>query len=214
MSGFASTRLQDEADRVAALRDRSPQARAAMHLVEEMTMVPGSVERHRVTGVHLRMTDAMTAMCRQSYLRHKDGAGAWVPPFSPWQIAVGMRYRDLVERHQAGGVRCASLEAQRGGGGGGEFIDAFVAEGVEIDRMRRQIGGGVALAVRRIRPSLRAGRRQVTVRGVVDAVCLDGLLLGQVLRAHGWARDAAALEVLRGALCGALDRMMGVAGRG
>lgn len=208
----ALARRVDEGARVAALRDRGPAARMAMHLVEERSMLPGSVERQRVTGLHLRATDALTAMCRQEYLRHRDCDGAFVPPFSPWQIVAGVRYRDLVERHLAGGVRCASLEARGAGGGGqgGEFIDAYVAEGYEIEALRWAIGDGVALVVRRIRPSLRAGRVAVGVRRLVDAVCLDGAVLSDVLRVHGWAKSTAHLDALRAALCDALDRMSGV----
>ncbi|MBY0134497.1 hypothetical protein [Paracoccus yeei] len=144
--------------------------------------------------------------------KDKNGKPAPAPaPFSKGQVNAARLYRDLVERHNAGGIRCASLEARRGCGpsAGGEFMDAFIAEGDAIAWMRRQIGGGVAMAVRRVRPSKRgkAEARNIPDRVLVDAVCLDGLSFGQVLERHGWAKDGKNAQGLIVALAAALDRM-------
>ncbi len=131
--------------------------------------------------------------------------------FTPSQIAVARHYRNMVERHSAGGVRCASLEAMPGGSGnGGEFIDAFVAEGDSIRAMQRRIGGGVALEPRR------AGRRRAAIQDavLVDRVCLVQEPLAKVLRGHGWSVCGDHVEVLARALCAALDRMGCTLGRG
>jgi hypothetical protein len=197
-----------EAARVAALADRSVAARVAVHLVEEREMLPGSVERQRVRGLHFRVTDALTAMCRAAELRHEAKDGAFVPPFTMVQVHAGQTYAALVERHGAAGVRLASAEALGGSGGGsGVFIDGYVDQGRMIGALQRQIGGDVALSVRRVRPSARGGRVAVTVRRLVDDVCLNGLTLSRVLERHGWAPKGDHREALRLALCGALDRM-------
>lgn len=133
---------------------------------------------------------------------------------TPGQVAIGHRYAALVERHDAGGLRCASLEAGRGrSGDGGGATDARLAEAREIAALRRRIGDGLAMPVRRVRPSDRGpGARQITDRELVDAVCLGGLDLTGVLRVHGWSEDGKNRLALRRALCDALDRMSGYRG--
>ncbi|WP_235841862.1 hypothetical protein [Cereibacter johrii] len=135
---------------------------------------------------------------------------AFEPPFSPGQIAMARHYRGLVERHSAGGVRCSSIEAQRGGSPtGGEFMDGYLREGEELARLRARIGTGSALAVRRIRPSKRGSKAAILDRTLVDMVALSGLTLSEVLAAHGWAKRTDSLSALRIALAAALDRMQG-----
>lgn len=131
------------------------------------------------------------------------------PPLSHGQIAMARLYRDTVERYSAGGVRCASLEAGRGGAGGGDFMDARLVAGRRIDAMRARVGDGVALTVRRLRPSVRGSRAVIRDIVLVDSLCLRDLTLSEVLSEHGWAKDRKLLDALRGALAGALDRMMG-----
>lgn len=151
----------------------------------------------------------------------KDKAGKPAPgpaPFTKGQVNAARLYRDLVERHNAGGMRCASLEARRGCGpsAGGEFMDAFIAEGDAIAWMRRQIGTGSALAVRRVRPSKRGGEgaRNILDRVLVDAICLDGLSFREVLERHGWAVSGQNAKAIMGALAAVLDRMQGHGGAG
>lgn len=140
------------------------------------------------------------------------------PPFTKGQVNVARRYRDLVERHEAGGMRCASLEARRSSGpsGGGEFMDAFIAEGEAIAWLRSRIGDGVALAVRRVRPSARGGKRArlITDRALVDAICLHGGTFERVLDGHGWGVSGQNRVLLVAALAAALDRMSGCRGAG
>ncbi|WP_406870462.1 hypothetical protein ABEB22_12620 [Thioclava sp. 'Guangxiensis'] len=131
-------------------------------------------------------------------------------PLSKGQILVGRYYRDLVERHDAGGMRCTSLEATQGGaaGSGNCFMDDFVAEGRAIERMRSRIGTGVAMAVRRVRPSARGvAARTITDRALVDAVCLSDMTLSQVLVQFGWCSDGKNRRAMRMALSEALERM-------
>ena len=130
--------------------------------------------------------------------------------FTSSQIDMARHYRDLTERHTAGGMRCASLEAGRGGGGSGEFIVAYVKEGQVLASLHRRIGPGAALVVRRIRPSARGGAAGIILdRDLVDRVCLGQQTLSQVLRGFGWSEAKKHRDALRTALAGALDRMQG-----
>jgi hypothetical protein len=155
--------------------------------------------------------DRMVEAARRAHARRGEDAGPFVAPVTPGQAAIGRHYAGLVERHEAGAVRCASLEAWvQGGGGGGSVTDARLAEGREIAALRRRIGDGVAMSVRRVRPSARgAGAGAITDRALVDAVCLGDADLSDVLRRHGWSVDGKNREALRRALVGALDRMQG-----
>lgn len=133
-------------------------------------------------------------------------------PFTKGQVNIARFYRDLVERHDAGGMKLASLEGRTGGGGAGRnFMDAYLAEGFAIDRLREAIGGGVALAVRRVRRSARGTdcARLILDRVLVDAICLKGRSFGWVLEGHGWAKTGRNVRALTDALAAALDRMQG-----
>jgi hypothetical protein len=71
------------------------------------------------------------------------------------------------------------------------------------------MGTGAAMQVRRIRPSSRgtAARGIITDLALLDAVCLEGVVLSAILMRFGWAVDGKHRESLRKALSGALDRM-------
>ncbi|GAA4218575.1 hypothetical protein GCM10022290_09380 [Sagittula marina] len=131
------------------------------------------------------------------------------PPFDGGQVQAGRDYAALTERVASSGVKCASLEALRSGGGGGS---GGVSEAVARDMQRLaalhvRIGAGLAKDV--VRPSRGGMRSTITVRTLVDDVCLGDRTLAQVLRRHGWADDTRVKAVLRGHLRGALDRMRG-----
>lgn len=132
-------------------------------------------------------------------------------PFTASQVAMGRQYRDLVERWMSAGVKCSSVEALSSGGGGdgGGFMDAVLADRQRIDMLRRRIGDGVAREVRRNRPSRRGSRKSITDRRLVDMVCLEGCSLSDVLQRHGWAVNAKLVADLRASLSRALDRMQG-----
>ncbi|MCI5096645.1 MAG: hypothetical protein MRY77_10060 [Rhodobacteraceae bacterium] len=135
--------------------------------------------------------------------------------FTPGQRAIGRFYGTLSEKLAASGVRCSSVESMpQKSSGGGEYIDAVLRDRELLDRLQRRIGGGVALSVRRVRPSDRARRGLIGDRALVDAVCLGGLTFSEVLVRHGWVAEGARaqgkhIKSLRVALCGALDRMSG-----
>lgn len=120
------------------------------------------------------------------------------------QIGVARFYRDLKERHAAGGMRCASLEAMPSGSGGGsgDFMEAYVSEGRQIAAMERRIGDGVAL-----RASKRGGGGMIWDADLVAMVVLRQMTFGAVLRARGWGVDVRCRKLLAQALGASLDRM-------
>lgn len=137
-------------------------------------------------------------------------------PFSPSQVAMGRFYRDLVEKHAHAGVKCSSLESlsQRSAGNGSDFIDAVLRDRERLQQLHRRIGDGASLVVRRHRPSARGSRSTITDRRLVDMVCIEGMAMSDVLKAHGWSVRSAFIKDLRKALAAALDRMQGPVRRG
>ena len=190
-------------------------ARGPMQLVPNVVRLPGG--RARVEGAHWVTADPLTVMCRLAFDRHQaSGSTApFVAPFGPGQIAMARRYAALVERHEAAGQKCASLEARPGGSGGGDgrgFIDAYLDEAAEIARIRRRIGPGATLSVRRCRPSQRGARVSIPDLVLVDAVLLHGRDLSSVLDQHGWAVSGPHRAAARAALASAMDRAQGWVG--
>lgn len=195
-------------------------ARGHCVLVPHIAMVPNGTDAHGEQS----WTPAPTGYGHRSSVRQMDvfdrmalaATRARRPaPLTPGQIAVARRYRDLVERHDAGGIRCSDLDRATGPGAGSDFMDAYLAAVREIESIRRRIGGGASLAIRRIRPSTRGGpaRRAILDRALVDMVCLGDRTLSEVLRGHGWQVDGRHRAALTEALSGALDRMIGYRGK-
>lgn len=218
------TRQRDEAARIAAILAVStpPEALAAapvapargpMRLVDNVVLRRGGMP-HRDGSRHGRRMDQLSIMCRHAWERRAaSGSEArFRAPFDPGQIAMGLHYQALVERHAAAGVKCASVEvrAMASTGGGGDFMVAYLAETRELAMLKDRIGAGVALDVQRVR-----GKAQpITARALVDAVCLHGLDLTAVLKRHGWGAKGQQRDALRLALANALDRMQGYPQKG
>jgi hypothetical protein len=191
-------------------------ARGAARVFQPVVMVPGGKQGWKAEPAGYRGRNAVAAMDIFDDMARKAAAKGLPAPFTSAQVTVARRYRLLVERHSAGGIRCSRLEQRTGSSGkGGEFMDAFVAEGDDIRRLRTRVGTGVAMQIRRIRPSARgtAPRGIISDLALVDAVCLEELTLSAVLTRFGWVSDGKNREALRAALGAALDRMA-VAGRG
>lgn len=119
---------------------------------------------------------------------------------------VALRYVTLQELVDAPNV-CADLNSAGATGkisDGGATYRVGLAE--ELRAYQWAIGSGVALA-----PKSRRGRRRpVTDRTVVDLICLGGVDLSGVLRAHGWGLRASFRHHLEARLLAALDRMRDV----
>ena len=187
-------------------------ARGPVRMVDMMASYPKGDDGFEVKPAGflgrktLRLADSFDVMAAKA-ARHKKPA-----PFTPAQVAMGRFYRNLVERHESAGVKCSSLESlsQRGGGGSGsDYMDAVLRDRDQIGALRKRIGVGSAMVVRRIRPSGRGPRTSITDRRLVDIVCLEDGTITDVLRAHGWANDAKLRVALCKALAEVLDRMMG-----
>ncbi len=161
----------------------------------------------RMAGVGLRVVDVWDRI--ELAARRRAGDRPFVPPFTSGQVAVARAYAAAVEAHEAGLVKGQRLDAS-GGGDASAAMDAYCDVGRQVSAWRARIGGGTALALRRVRPSARgAGARPISDRAAVDAMCLGGLTLSEVLRAHGWSVTGLHVEGLRTAISGALDRMQG-----
>lgn len=185
-------------------------ARGAMMLQPNFVVMPGGTRKR--DGAHWRNAGPLSVMVEQARQRH-DAKGReeeeFTAPFTPSQIAVSEDYRALVERYEAGLCKTSSLEAGRAGSGGaGLAIDTYIQEARWLDELRRRIGDGVTMQVRRHLDRDNA-RRAIPVRALVDMVLVHGKTLSDVLRAHGWAKTTVHLRMVRGELCAALDRMCG-----
>lgn len=185
-------------------------ARGAMMLQPNFVVLPGGTRRR--DGAHWRAAGPLSVMVEQARMRHDAKGGdeeAFSAPFSPGQIAVSEDYRALVERQEAGLTTASGFEAGRSrSGGAGLAIDTYIEEGRWLDELRRRIGNGVTMQVRRHLDRDNA-RRAIPVRVLVDMVLVHGKTLSDVLRAYGWAKKTTHLAMLRGELCAALDRMQG-----
>ncbi|WP_259998065.1 hypothetical protein [Leisingera sp. M523] len=221
-------REKEEAARIDAVKacgivpavcgDRIPEApaRGAFRVFEPVQFYPSGEKDYEAKPAGfegrkaMQMADAFDVMAA-SAARKKRAA-----PFSPGQMAMGRHYRDLIERYESAGVRCSSVEAIRSGGSGqgGEFIDAVLRDREEIERLRRRIGNGVAMEVRRVRPSKRGTRGAISNRVLADMVCLHDKTLSDVLKKHHWSVNGDTVKAVTRALAGVLDAMAGPVRRG
>lgn len=221
---FAALRLAEEAQSIATMKADAtpPPAFAAAPVapafglkvpVAAYEIVSGGTRRQ--VAPHFRRADVFDVIESNGIASAARRGVDYQPDFTPGQVAMARLYRDMVERHGAGGLRGTDLNASGGAGGGGGFIDAHIDLGDRIKALRRAIGSAAALSVRRVRPSARGkvGARVISDRALVDALCLHGLDLNGVLRAAGWSADGHHRKALRQALAAALDRMQGYSDR-
>lgn len=155
-----------------------------------------------------------TRMRRAGKNTKKRKPPAFEPPFTWGQVQAARDYAALVERCNASGVKCSSLESlSQSSGAGGDREAAIFADFARLRLLHRRIGTGLAKRARRHRPSESSAghvpRSAVTVRSLVDRVCLGGMTISEILKADGWALNAKIISDLRLELCMALDRMQG-----
>lgn len=220
----AERRLDAERDRIAAIKaaaqppaDCGPAiiaapARGAGVAFQPLEMRPKGKDKWQAVPVGYGGRSAVRAAdVFDRMIASADRAGRpW--PLTPGQIAVGRRYRDLVEWRAAGAIKCSAIDGRQAGSGERDFMDAYLSVGRELDGMKRRIGDGVAMQVRRVRPSARGDglRGPIFDRALIDMVCLQQMLLTEVLRRHGWAASKGQhRDALREALSASLDRMIG-----
>jgi hypothetical protein len=160
--------------------------------------------RHRKAIARLDVFDVMTAQARR---RSKDAP----PLFTAAQVAAGRAYAELTERAGASGYSGTSLEVSAvrvRGAGNGDWIEARLRDSRRLDRMRAAIGLDYALGPSDLRRHMDRGlRHAIPVRVLVDAVCLDGLTITEIIRARGWPARTTTIASVRASLCAALDRI-------
>lgn len=145
------------------------------------------------------------------------------PPFTAAEVAAGRAYRALHERVQSAGVKCsAAFDVQAGGGGGADFMDAYIRDVQRLALFHDAIGAVIAKDMRRVSADVAERvivsddmlsplkKRIITVRALVDAVCLHEETLSGVLERHGWSVAGKNRNTLCAALCAALWRMQGI----
>ena len=222
----AAWRAMASADRVAAIKAAyTPPAacgpdvvvapaRGAFRTYDPIGLVPGSTERvrseaHRGEGEAIArkgvaVVDVFDRMMVEAARRNQPA------PLTPSQISIGRRYRWVAEQHDAGGFKMSSINSTGGGTGAMDVMDLRLAERKELVELRRRVGVGVAMKVRRVRPSQRGtGARVIHDIDVIDRVCLGDLTVTEVLREFGWSTYSGNTIALRAALCGSLSRMIG-----
>lgn len=184
----------------------------------DMPVAPARGPVRPFMPVEVQMTDA--GNWRETKAGYNDGTGprhaARVRDvfdrlghrLTPGQVETGRQYAAFVEKLEASGMGSVNLDGVSAGGRD-DVAERICAMRAEVQAMRRRIGADEALTVRRVRPSRRGGRRAVTLRELVDQVCLGDKTPLQVMLAAGWARDAERARELVVALGEALDRMAG-----
>ena len=177
-----------------------------MRVQADFVVATGGTRRR--DGGHWVDMCQLEVMVARAAVRHGGQDVAFVPPFTPGQIAVARDYRALSEQREGSALRCASLEAGRGGGGSGLFIDAFIQQGLWLAELHRRIGTGVAMDVRRHMDRGNVART-IPVREALDLVVLSDRSVSAVLTRFGWITAFKHRKVLRAQLVGALDRMQG-----
>ncbi|MFB9223560.1 hypothetical protein [Paracoccus cavernae] len=196
-------------------------ARGGFRVDRQFTMVPNGVDENGLekwavapTGYGhrsaIRAADIFDRMQAQA-LRAKRPM-----QLTPGQVAIGRRYRSLVEMLNADGCKLSSLDGSSGSADGGNWMDRRLEISGELAALRRRIGGQDALMVRRVRPSLRAVRDagedprcKFSNLDVVERVCVDDFSVGDVLRHYRWQYNSRNMKAVLEALRAALVRMEG-----
>lgn len=188
-------------------------ARGPARTVDFMASYPkGETSEVKPAGYAGRKTVVMLDSIEVMRLQVRRRGGTFA--LSDEQLGMARLYHTLVQTLEAGAVRCVNLEGQTGGGGSREgFTDHRLDLHRRVDGLRARIGNGVAMEVRRIRPSARAGdgmkRANIPNRALVDLVCLYDLTISEVLGRYGWSVKGDTVKAAMRALAAALDRMLG-----
>ena len=141
-------------------------------------------------------------------------------PFTAGQVGAARDYRALHERVQTAGVKCSKVfDVQMGGQGDFDFMTAYMRDTERLARLQDAIGSVIAKSMKRVRPDtaqrvvisddtfLPADKSIITVRALVDGVCVKERSLSDILKRYGWSVTGKNRKVLQVALCAALDRM-------
>ncbi|WP_299686708.1 hypothetical protein [uncultured Tateyamaria sp.] len=200
-------------------------ARATLKPYTELQRIAVGTEDFEITPVRYvsgspaQERDVFDRMTEQAHRRSGDQGG----PFTRAMVSAGRSYREITEEVHGFGVKGSSaFDGALGGCGKVDAMDAYIAKAERLRWFHEAIGDGVAKSNKRKAPIYEGqtsvgsyhlrdiGRKLITVRVLVDAVCLHGQALGPVLGAHGWSRSAKNTKTLQSALCAALWRMQGI----
>ncbi|MEL6959820.1 MAG: hypothetical protein AAGL89_12800 [Pseudomonadota bacterium] len=167
------------------------------------------------SGAPARALDLFDKMMAQSS-RRRDG-----PAFTMLHAMAARKYRDLTEQVKSSGLAASPVFSDKlGGSGKRDAMDAYMANTQRLAWMHASIGDAIAKDIKRKAKAIdnggrivgevelrQIGKRLITVRMLVDLVCLQEKSLRAVLMAHGWRDSGKNLKTLRAALCAALERI-------
>lgn len=129
-------------------------------------------------------------------------------PFTKLQEDAGRHYRDLTLDLQSRGFAHSSLcSTPRGSSSGRDFMERYSDDQRQLLALQHRIGNGVALPVRRLRPSERGSKRGILDRDLVDLFVLHEKTLSDILLKHGWKANGKTRATLLAALGATLDRL-------
>lgn len=157
-----------------------------------------------------RVADVFDLMHARQTKAHREAHGVL---FNPSQIAIARIYRALVEDVSRGNMRNVNLEGAGGGGCDDGALAAFTDRRAQVEAMRRRVGVGDAMPLRRVRPSDRGQRVAIARLALVDQVCVGQMTLSEVLERAGWVANGQHRCALRAELQECLDRMQGYPAR-
>ena len=162
----------------------------------ESVQTPSGPRTRRATqdGYHpVRRADAFDVMA----FNHRKAAKDAPPLFTVGQVEAGRAYAALHERVRSEGAKASTLEPRFGTGGTRDYIDNVILRSDKLRAMQAAIGDGLVAGIER--QSIRGVSRSailrgeydeppvytetLTVRALVDAVCLAELTVTQFLRA-------------------------------
>ncbi|MBU2868964.1 hypothetical protein [Pacificibacter marinus] len=232
-----TARLRAEADRVAKIKAAgaapaqcgpevpNAPARGAVRISDPKELVPGTTDKYQHAGWQKRSVlhrcDVFDKMHGQALKAHakvkaKNKDAVFTEPFNAGQVSIARHYAALNEGLQSGDMRGTSYgERVSGGGDGTDAVVLRLAARQEFEALERKVGRGVAMPMRKVRPSKRGAggvSKMITDLDAVRAVCLLGLSLSEILRKYGWTVSSRNSAALRAALRAALDRMQGYGG--
>lgn len=229
-----TARLTDEADRVDAVKalGRVPAgcgpeipcapARGPVRVSDPVECVGGALRPAGYEGRSMLkcadVFDLMDQQARRVFARRKsqDADAVYEEPFNAGQVSVARHYAGLFEGLECGQIGGSAFSDRVSGGSGGlDAVDLRLAARQEFKGLEDKIGRGVALAMRKVRPSKRGDGRVCKSITDIDAarlVCLHGKSLTEVLRKYDWTVSTLNLRALRAALRGSMDRMQDYGG--
>ncbi len=207
-----------EADRLARLRTRAlppascgpdmpaAPARGPLVAMPRMAMVR-TEDGYDLQHIGHRGRDAARARDAFDLMADQARRAGGHEPFTATQKLAGRAYATLVDRQRGTGIRCGSAETLAGSDANALYrrsVDQILIEAEQVARMQAAIGEDWALEVTR---KSKRRREPITVRELVDRVCLGGETIGDVLKAAGWSVYGETRGWAQRALAEALDRV-------